>query len=659
MATTNGHTSASTSAMDVDPPALPAGAQTASNGPPLAHPMTRRAASVPLHMQRFNVGYVYATEMMLHSSEQEHPEKPARIARVHDVFKLNGLVANMKRIPIRLAKREEVLLVHSEQVWEDVAKLKHFSPQDIINSQDFYERESLYVNPQTPMTARLSCGGVVEACLAVARNEVQKTFANVRPPGHHAEPDRPMGFCFFNNVAVAVKVLRQMTPIKRIMILDWDAFNNDPNVLYTRMFYPGGPFGSMESCGVGEGTGYSVNIPWPTNGMRDADYLHAFQKIVMPIATEFGPELVIISAGFDAADGDPLGECHVSPGGYAHMTHMLSGLAGGKLVVALEGGYNVDALSRSALTVGRTLLGEAPPEMGPLVASEIGTETVFLVAKEQSRYWKSIDVRACEPREEGLEEITFTIPELLKAHRQDYMYREFDMLEIPILNEDLRDRFHTQVMCSKDVMENPLLVVFVHEFGNIRAELASSFTCEVQAEHSYMVDASKRLVKWCRNEGYALVDINLYPHVPPPSPPGTHIQTPEEYARRLMVYVWDNYILLSNAKKVILVGHGPGVAGLMELVNHRTAGVMDYVKLVAQVVGYSKVPLLPRNSGELTSWYYHNSLVVIPADHPIRRDNKVVKRHGRTLFSEQEKPIRILLEAFDVLQQEAKAKLSS
>jgi len=106
-----------------------------------------------------------------------------------------------------------------------------------------------------------------------------------------------------------------------------------------------------------------------------------------------------VSAGFDAASGDELGECEVSPAGYAHMTHMLSGLAGGHLVVALEGGYNLQSTAKSALAVTKVLLGEPPEELPPLVASEVATETVWLVAKEQSKYWKSIDPKSCEPRE--------------------------------------------------------------------------------------------------------------------------------------------------------------------------------------------------------------------------------------------------------------------
>ncbi|EGN99896.1 hypothetical protein SERLA73DRAFT_180181 [Serpula lacrymans var. lacrymans S7.3] len=360
------------------------------------------------------------------------------------------------------------------------------TPQDIIDSEAYYESLSVYVVNGTPAAARLSCGGVIEACLAVARGELKKTFAIVRPPGHHAEPDEHMGFCFFNNVAIATRVVQLLTPMKKILILDWDvhhgngtqrAFYDDPSVLYISLhryesgqFYPCGTFGSMVSCGEGPGLGYSVNIPWPEKGMTDADYIHAFQQVVMPIAMEFSPDLVIISAGFDAADGDELGECHVTPTGFAHMTHMLASLAGGRLVVALEGGYNMDASASSAVAVARVILGEAPPELPPQIATEVGTETVYQVAVEQSKYWKSVNPKACEPREDVTEN-TFSIPEILKAHRQHYLYSKHNMLQVPLMTAEYEERFGTQVMCTNDLLENKTLVVFVHEFGNLRVEL--------------------------------------------------------------------------------------------------------------------------------------------------------------------------------------------
>ncbi|KAH9968413.1 histone deacetylase complex protein [Lactifluus volemus] len=604
--------------------------------------------------------------MMSHSPDEadDHPEQPLRIVAVHNTLRKHGCLSAMKRLPFRRVQREAVLLVHTEQHWRMVLALKTLTRQEIIDSKAFYERDSLFVNPQTTESALLSCGGVIEAALAVARGDLKKTFAIVRPPGHHAEPDRPMGFCFFNNVAVAARVVQQMTPIKRILILDWDvhhgngtqrAFNDDPSVLYISLhryeggqFYPCGPFGGMTSCGEGRGLGYSVNIPWAEPGTTDADYIHAFQQIVMPIATEFAPELVIISAGFDAADGDILGECCVTPAGYAHMTYMLSTLAGGRVVVVLEGGYTLESLSNCALAVGRMLLGEAPPELPPLVASEVEAETVWLVAKEQSKYWKNIDIKACQPKED-FEEFAFAVPELLKAHRQDYMYRNFDMLEVPLMHDDVREKFSAQIMCSKDILDNDVLVVFAHEFGNLRVEISDRLTCDIQLESSYIIDVSRQLVHWVQQEHYGLLDINLFPK-PPSSDRDYPQKTPQQYTREIVTYLWDNYILLSAAKRIILIGHGPGVVGISELLEARAAGVMRHVELVVQVVGYTKIPLVPKKSPDLITWYQKHSLVIIPHDHVIRYEGKILKRHGRLVFAEESKPVKLMLRALPLIQ---------
>jgi histone deacetylase 6 len=190
--------------------------------------------------------------------------------------------------------------------------------------------------------------------------------------------------------------------------LDWDvhhgngiqhAFYEDPNVLYISLhvykngtFYPGLKDGNLDYCGEGAGIGRNVNIPWPAHGMGDAEYIYAFQEVVIPIATEFDPDLVIISAGFDAAEGDELGGCHVTPACYAHMTHMLMRLAKGKIAVCLEGGYNLRSIARSALAVTRTLMLQPPDRL----AEDLGqpqanaVRTIEQVKREQSKYWKCL-----------------------------------------------------------------------------------------------------------------------------------------------------------------------------------------------------------------------------------------------------------------------------
>ncbi|CAG8518115.1 1569_t:CDS:2 [Acaulospora colombiana] len=175
------------------------------------------------------------------------------------------------------------------------------------------------------------------------------------------------------------------------------AFYNDPNVVYCSIhryenahFYPGDKQASHTHVGGGNAKGKTINIPWPRPGMCDSDYIYAFNKVVMPIAFEFDPDIVIVSAGFDAAEGDPMGENHVSPVAYGHMTHMLKSLAGGKLVLALEGGYNLESISKSALACVKVLLGESPARLGPIKPSQDCIETIHQVIRVQSRYWSSL-----------------------------------------------------------------------------------------------------------------------------------------------------------------------------------------------------------------------------------------------------------------------------
>ncbi|KDR75830.1 hypothetical protein GALMADRAFT_97752 [Galerina marginata CBS 339.88] len=658
--------------MDLDPAPAPAPSVSGPNIGTLSR--QPRASSVPLNHPNYTVGYVYSSEMMSHFSPHGHPEQPARIQRIWLTLVDDQLTKRMKWIPIREVRRDEALLVHGEDHWNKVVSLQYMTDQQRANNEEYYEQMSLYVVPGTTRAALLSCGGVIESCLAVARDELKKSFAIVRPPGHHAEPDEHMGFCFFNNVAVAAKVVQQRTRLKKIMILDWDvhhgngtqrAFNEDETVLYISLhrydngtFYPCGHFGSMTSCGEGPGLGFSVNIPWPEKGMGDAEYLYAFQKVIMPIAMEFGPDLVIISAGFDAAAGDELGECQVSPAGYAHMTHMLAGLAGGRLVVALEGGYNLDSISSSALAVARVLLGQAPDGLPPLKANETATETVWLVAREQSKYWRNVDPKACEPQE-GLEPISFSIPEVLKAHRQHYLYTNHDMMQIPMITAEMDERFSSQIMCTSDIFENKTLVVLVHEFGNLRLELESSM-CDVQLERSHLIDFSKELLGWIRTEGYSLLDANLYPK--PAINTILRHKSMEDVGKEVITYLWDNYIQLSGAQRIILIGHGPGCKPLIDLVNKRVVTIKKSVKAIIQVLGAQRNPTVPVDVEGARPWYEKCSLVIVPSTHPTigpQVSRASLRKHGTILPIAETRQARLIARALPAIKQFVHEMLST
>jgi histone deacetylase 6 len=326
--------------------------------------------------------------------------------------------------------------------------------------------DSVYLHPTTFYCAKLSAGGAIEAARAVVTGVVKNAIAVIRPPGHHAEHDYPGGFCFFNNVCVATRVVQLDFPdlCRKVLILDWDVhhgngvqhiFEEDPNVLYISLhvynngqFYPNGEGGDYGRVGIGAGEGKNINIPWPRHHMTDGDYMHAFQQVVMPVAQEFNPDLVIISAGFDAAEGDVLGKCHVSPAGYAHMTHMLMSLANGRVLACLEGGYNLDSIANSALAVTRTLMGETPERLPDgTEPSAAGIATCKMVISKHAKYWKNL-----YPKEtwETIVERTGgeRVQDLLRERSYYALSRKFNMATVGVFHESTSPSFDHQVIAT-------------------------------------------------------------------------------------------------------------------------------------------------------------------------------------------------------------------
>jgi histone deacetylase 6 len=243
------------------------------------------------------------------------------------------------------------------------------------------------------------------------------------------------------------------------------AFYEDDAVLYISIhrheggkFFPGKPDGGHTFSGVGAGLGRNVNIPWPEGDMGDAEYLAAFQQIVMPIAFEYQPDLVIISAGFDAAEGDPLGGCHVSPQGYAQMTHMLSGLANGRVVAALEGGYNLESIASSALAVTETLLGDpVPAPQQSLRCKVLASQTIREVRREQARYWKALQHDKLDPiahDDSALPDGTVhPLSTLLRRARSERAAQQYGLLELPTPSPSGKEEFEGMVLCTPDLFE--------------------------------------------------------------------------------------------------------------------------------------------------------------------------------------------------------------
>lgn len=237
------------------------------------------------------------------------------------------------------------------------------------------EHGHVYLDGDTPMSpnsyraALQAVGGTLAAIDAVMEGRVANAFCAVRPPGHHAEPNRAMGFCLFNNVAVGARYVQQRYGLARVLILDWDvhhgngtqaAFYDDPTVLYVSLhqypWYPG--TGSAEEAGAGPGEGYTMNLPMAA-GRGDDEYLKAFDVRIGPAVRNFAPNFVLISAGFDAHRDDPLAMMAVTEFGYRGMTEAVTNwaaaTANGRVVSCLEGGYNLSALANSVETHVRAL----------------------------------------------------------------------------------------------------------------------------------------------------------------------------------------------------------------------------------------------------------------------------------------------------------------
>ncbi|KAK7884575.1 hypothetical protein WMY93_027698 [Mugilogobius chulae] len=356
-------------------------------------------------------GLVYDERMMEHLNlwDRHHPEQPQRISKIYIRHQQLGLEQRCEKLEVRLATEEELLMCHSA---DHIARMKTSSdlkPRDLFKLGE--EFNSIFLNNQSYECALMAAGGCFRAVEAVLTGQVSNCVAIVRPPGHHAEKDFPCGFCLFNTAALAARFAQKISdnPSLRVLILDWDVhhgngtqhiFENDSSVLYISLhrydngtFFPSSSDAACDKVGVAQGAGFNVNVAWNGGRMGDADYIAAFHQVVMPIATQFNPDLVLVSAGFDAARGDPLGGYNVTPEGYAHLTHLLLTLASGKLVMILEGGYNLTSISESMALCTSVLLGDPPPSVVSSPPHHNAVATINEVIRHHAPFWKSLRIQ--------------------------------------------------------------------------------------------------------------------------------------------------------------------------------------------------------------------------------------------------------------------------
>lgn len=309
------------------------------------------------------VGLVYEPIYLEHDTGQ-HVENARRVAETIEVLEKSGVKQQLVMIHPQPASVEELSLVHSVEYVSQI--------ESAARAGGGWLDADTVISPASYNVALYAAGGVMAATEAVMMGEVDSAFALVRPPGHHATQRRAMGFCLFNNIAVAAKQTMKDHHLDRVLIADFDvhhgngtqeAFYNDPNVLYFSThqypFYPG--TGRIEEVGAGEGEGATVNVPLPA-WCGDEEYLQVFHQILVPIAHRFQPRIVLVSAGYDPHWADQISLMQVSIAGFAQMVRILQGLASelcqGRLVFTLEGGYHTLALAHSIKATLEVLLGK-------------------------------------------------------------------------------------------------------------------------------------------------------------------------------------------------------------------------------------------------------------------------------------------------------------
>lgn len=340
------------------------------------------AADQPLR----TTGLVFDSRMGGHRGDTTHPERPNRIRAIGEALVESTVLECCVRIPARAVTHDELRLVHSEK---HVQLVEALSAELAAAGEDKFLGwidADTYMSKDSLVAGQLAAGALVDVTKAVCTGRVNNAFAVIRPPGHHATGETPMGFCLFDNVAIAAELAVRDYNKKRVLIVDWDIhhgngiqdiFEQRNDVLYVSLhrhpFYP--DTGASEKMGSGDGTGYSINVPWPREGFGDADYVRAFERVILPLARDFKPELVFVASGFDAAKGDPLGMTRVTPGCYHWMTTALVDL-GVPVIIALEGGYDLLAISNSAVEVVKALL-RLPAVAAPRQKLQLDTTAIL------------------------------------------------------------------------------------------------------------------------------------------------------------------------------------------------------------------------------------------------------------------------------------------
>lgn len=302
-------------------------------------------------------GLAWHPACLKHEPYKTNPEVPSRVSATIAHLSETGLIKSLVELPVEPASDEDLCRVHAKELVDYVRDVSRTGYDDLslVNTD-------VYVSPGTFEAATHAAGGAIAAAEAVWKGGVDNAFALVRPPGHHAARTLPAGFCFFNNMAVAIERLRRMHGVRKVAVFDWDAhcghgtmglFYGDPDVLTVSIhqdpscFYPGTGF--ADQVGEGPGLGYCMNLPVPA-GTGDPDYVHVLEDLVVPKFRKFKPDIIFVAAGQDGHTEDRISGLKLTDDGYAAMTAVMAEtareLCGGKLALTLEGGYNIETTKR-------------------------------------------------------------------------------------------------------------------------------------------------------------------------------------------------------------------------------------------------------------------------------------------------------------------------
>ncbi|KZC13630.1 Histone deacetylase 6, partial [Dufourea novaeangliae] len=444
---------------------------------------------------------VYDERMLKHSdiSDDTHPEKPNRISGIYKRFKEYNILDRCYVQQGRSATMEELLLAHSKDHIDRIKGTASLRAKELKKLATTFN--SVYLHPETWTSACVSTGSLLQVVDSVLKGESQSGVAIVRPPGHHAGEDMLCGFCIFNNIAVAAKYAIECHHLKKVLIVDWDVhhgngtqsiFEEDPRVLYMSVhrydngsFFPNSKNANYTYVGSGAGEGFNVNIPWNKKGMGDAEYIAAFQQVVMPIAYQYNPELILVSAGFDACIGDPLGGCLVSPEMYGHLTSWLSSLANGRLILSLEGGYNINSISHAMAICTKTLLGDPLPMLeSGLIPCTSAIHSINNALKTQKQYWSNLIFNVSLPRENVLPKAT--LKHVKSSEQVKTENKPSKQSESKIALEEIEsEKLELKLSIDKNFMTDEEIVKLQNEVENIKIKNSSQDNAVKLIENTY------------------------------------------------------------------------------------------------------------------------------------------------------------------------------